>query len=147
MRQPYQTIILPYNRGENGNIQYLIARRSSKKIWQFFSGGGETEDQNLMATAQRELQEEACLSGRNWIKLDSMCTLPKVLYEDHKEWNEPHVIPEYCFATEIIKETPKMSEEHIEFRWCTFEEATNLLEFDSNKIALWELSRRLENSS
>lgn len=31
-----------------------------------------------------------------------------------------------------------------EFKWCTYDEAIKLLEWDSNKTALWELNERLK---
>ncbi|MFA0724614.1 NUDIX pyrophosphatase, partial [Vibrio sp. 10N.222.49.E5] len=31
-----------------------------------------------------------------------------------------------------------------EFRWCKASEANELLKYDSNQIALWELSERLK---
>nr|MBF4327696.1 NUDIX pyrophosphatase [Vibrio anguillarum] len=34
--------------------------------------------------------------------------------------------------------------EHTEFRWCNATEASELLKYDSNRIALWELSERLK---
>ncbi|OOE48439.1 NUDIX pyrophosphatase, partial [Salinivibrio kushneri] len=36
--------------------------------------------------------------------------------------------------------------EHTEFRWCGFKEASELLKYDSNKIALWELNQRLKSN-
>ena len=53
------------------------------------------------------------------------------------------MIPEYCFAVEVEKNVVEISEEHTEYRWLQFSEARDLLRFNSNKIALWELNERL----
>ena len=46
----------------------------------------------------------------------------------------------------LVSEEPKPSEEHNELRWCSLSEATELLKYDSNRIALWEISQRLSKS-
>ena len=37
-----------------------------------------------------------------------------------------------------------LSQEHDMIRWLSFEEATRLLTWDSNRVALWELNERLK---
>ncbi|WP_081869890.1 NUDIX domain-containing protein [Endozoicomonas numazuensis] len=96
-----------------------------------------------MQAAIRELKEEAGLSGKNWQQLDAMCMLPRIYYKGHELWTEtPYVIPEYSFSVRVESE-PVLSYEHSEFKWCSETEARTLLEYDSNKIAAWELFQRL----
>ena len=38
-----------------------------------------------------------------------------------------------------------LSREHTEFRWLVFEKAIELLKFESDKTALWELDQRLKD--
>ena len=72
-----------------------------------------------------------------------MCTLPRIHFKDHENWvQHPYVVPEYSFMT-LVNEEPKPSEEHVELKWCSVSEATELLKYDSNKIALWEVGQRL----
>ena len=40
----------------------------------------------------------------------------------------------------------KLSSEHKQYEWFTFDEAYEKLQFDSNKTSLWELNQRLLNS-
>ena len=141
MRQPYNVLIIPY-RVKNNLIEYLIAKRSDIEIWQAISGGGESRE-SIIDSAKRELKEETGLTGEHWIQLDSICMIPKIMFKDHEHWQEhPHVIPEYSFGVRVRSE-PLISYEHTEFKWCTEKEAMELLKYDSNKTALWELNRRL----
>ncbi|MCD1216844.1 NUDIX pyrophosphatase, partial [Vibrio cholerae] len=45
-----------------------------------------------------------------------------------------------------VSAEPQLSNEHTNFRWCGFQEASELLKYDSNKIALWELEQRLKST-
>ena len=140
MRAPFQVIVFPYH-FESGELQVLIGRRKDNHYWQAISGGGEN-DESAIAAAQRELQEEASLTGINWLKLDSLCTLPKVHYVGHEAWLENEfVIPEHAFMVEVTGRVV-CSEEHSELRWCSIKDAESLLKYDSNKNALWEVVQR-----
>ena len=69
--------------------------------------------------------------------------LPKTLFKGHECWeNIAHVIPQYSFAVETSGE-PQPNIHHI-FKWCSGSAADKLLSYDSNKVAIWELERRLD---
>jgi dATP pyrophosphohydrolase len=141
MRAPFQVIVLPYICTDN-DVKVLICRRSDNGIWQLVSGGGEGDETPLLA-AKRELSEEAALYSEQWQQLDSMCMLPKMHFQGHENWSgNRYVIPEYALAAEVRTE-PKLSNEHLEYRWCSINQASDYLEYDSNKIAVWELGQRL----
>lgn len=132
---------IPY-RIVNDDIEVLIGKRSDDGNWQAISGGGEDDEEPLIA-AKRELCEEAGVTGRSWIALDSKCMLPKVFYADHVHWDDNlYVIPEHSFTTNVIEECKK-SDEHAELRWVDVDTANNLLKYDSNKTALWEVTQRV----
>lgn len=142
MRAPFQVLVFPYQLS-NGQPQFLIAQRSDNGYWQAISGGGEGAESWLDA-AKRELLEEAGLVGSDWQQLDSMCMLPKVYYKGHQHWDEhPFVVPEYSFSV-LVADQPTLSDEHVDFRWCSFQQASDLLKYDSNRIALWETNQRLQ---
>ena len=142
MRAPFQVLVFPYRTSANG-YEVLICRRSDDGVWQGVSGGGENDEHSL-ESAIRELFEETQLIGHSWQKLDAMCMLPKVYYKDHERWdNHPYVIPEYSFAV-LVNNTPVLSHEHTEFKWCSKKKAVEWLQYDSNKIAVWELFQRLD---
>lgn len=142
MRAPFQVLVFPYQMLGN-EPRFLIGCRSDDGVWQAVSGGGEGNESKLQA-AKRELLEETGLVGNNWQKLDSICSLPKVLYKGHQNWNNHQfVIPEYCFSVQVSSE-PRLSNEHTELRWFSYEEASQLLKYDSNRNALWEAYERLK---
>lgn len=143
MRAPFQVLIFPYRFTLVEPI-FLIACRKDNGEWQAISGGGEGEE-SILEAAKRELYEETSLTGFDWAQLDSMCMLPRVFYSGHKRWkSHPYVIPEYSFSVQVSGE-PQLSSEHTEFRWCKASDASTLLKYDSNRIALWELCERLKS--
>ena len=59
-------------------------------------------------------------------------------------WGEAvYVIPQYGFGVQAEKKELVLSAEHTEYRWLQYEEAHQLLKYDGNKTALWELDTRL----
>ena len=55
---------------------------------------------------------------------------------------DTYVVPEYSFGFNC-KESIKISHEHTEYIWLTYEEARLKLKWDSNRTALYELHCRL----
>jgi dATP pyrophosphohydrolase len=142
MRAPFQVIVFPY-KFVDSKLFVLIGKRVDGDYWQAISGGGENAESPLEA-AKRELYEESGLNGDDWQQLDSMCMLPKTHYLGHKNWpDKTLVIPEYAFVVRCDG-YPKASDEHSELLWTEAERASSLLKYDSNKIALWELSQRIK---
>jgi len=52
------------------------------------------------------------------------------------------VVPMYFFAMEFSGEI-LLSDEHTEYKWCTYKEAYDLIYWHDQKTALWELNQRL----
>ncbi len=141
MRAPFQVLVFPYRASSNGH-EVLICRRSDNGAWQGVSGGGEDAETTL-ESAMRELLEETELTGQHWQKLDTTCMLPRIYYTGHARWHKnPYVIPKYSYSV-LVSDTPVLSSEHTECKWCSEAEAIKLLQYDSNKIAVWELFQRL----
>ncbi|CDT88937.1 MutT/nudix family protein [Vibrio coralliirubri] len=134
MRAPFQVLVFPYQIVDT-KPRFLIARRRDNGVWQAISGGGE-DNESLLEAAKRELSEESQLVGDNWQLLDSMCMLPKVFYAGNHNWTE------HSFSVKVT-EDPELSSEHTDYRWCDYREASELLTYDSNRNALWEINERL----
>ena len=84
----------------------------------------------------------------SYMALDSVATIPVEGVVGFLLWGEDVlVIPEHCFGVEIKDQTLRLSHEHSEFRWVDYDSAVNLLRYDSNRNALWELNLRLRRQS
>ncbi|EAE8346093.1 NUDIX pyrophosphatase [Listeria monocytogenes] len=143
MRQPFQILVIPFIK-EEADYQFGVLLRADAKVWQFVAGGGE-EGESVLETARRESQEELNLSTKfKMYKLDSCASIPSF----HFSFNKPYVVSEYCFAIDLscFSDLIKLSLEHSELRWLSYESVVQLLEWDSNKTALYELNERLKNN-
>lgn len=143
-RAPFQVLIFPYIRIEQGLIEYAIFRRVDGDYWQAIAGGGE-EGETPEEAAKREIKEEAGISKECYIiTLDSKAYIPVIGVTDEYTWGDGvHVIPEYTFGVEVENRQLKLSKEHREYQWVACEEAMKTLKWDSNRNALWELNERL----
>ena len=131
-RARYQVLVIPYCI-KASEAQFCLFRRSDMGIWQFIAGGGEDEDFSIVESAKREA-------------LEACCSIPSNCFKNAEAmWGrECFVIPEYAFAVKVENTSLKLSHEHTEYNWMTYEEAKAALQYDSNKTALWELNRRIE---
>ena len=58
--------------------------------------------------------------------------------------NNIYVVYEYAFGVLIFDEEIQLSEEHEKYKWVSYDEAIELLKYDSNKTALFELNERMK---
>ena len=145
MRAPFQMLAIPYRMVDSMPI-YCVFHRSDCNEWQFIAGGGEDAEIPLEA-AKREVMEEAGVRSDSWIELKSLSYLPVTVISEkcRRHWNEDvYVIPEYTFGFECCADI-KLSREHTECAWLTYDEAMKKLKWDSNRTALYELNCRLES--
>lgn len=147
MRAPFQVLIIPFRRMNDG-LEFAVLKRSDASMWQFVSGGGEDGERPVEA-AQREMLEEVSLNVDGQLQLlDAMTTIPACVFKDVASWRDDvRVIPEHCFAVDVKDAQPVLSAEHDELRWLTYDQARELLTWDSNKTALWELCERLKRET
>lgn len=148
-RAPFQVLVLPYRRTDEGDLEYaLFHRPPPARFWQGIAGGGE-DDETPPEAALREAEEEAGLGGKaDLLPLDSMATIPVVGAMGGFYWGpDVLVVPEYSFGLRRTAERCVLSDEHDEYRWFSFTDATRLLHWDSNRNALWELDHRLRSGA
>ena len=144
-RQPLQVIVIPFRESEEAGYQFAVFHRADGSMWQFIAGGaedGETAEQ----AARREAAEEAGISeGARFLRLDSCASVPRTAFSLVEHWpKDLLVVPEYSLAVEVRDQELELSHEHDKVTWLSFEEATRLLTWDSNRVALWELNERLK---
>ena len=145
-RQPIQILVLPFRLDARGQIEVAVLRRAEPPMWQFVSGGVE-EGESLEEAAARELFEELGIRDVPLMKLDAHACVPAAALGGHRvQWPEDlFVVPERCFAVALPAGAAlRLSAEHDEARWVSPAQATGLLTWDSNRVALQELCERLD---
>ena len=142
-RSPFQVLIFPFRRSQE-RLEYALFYRSDSECWQGIAGGGEDDEVPLEA-ARREAREEAGVpSTARFVELQTKSSVPVTCFRNSAQWgDELFVIPEHCFGVEMPSVDIQISVEHRTFKWVDYETALQLLTYDSNKTALWELNQRL----
>ncbi len=145
MRAPFNVLVLPYCRLAD-EWSFCIFKRADAPVWQFIAGGGE-EGEDFLAAAKREANEEGGIPyEREYLALETMCYVSADNFSARARaaWGKKYVIPVYAFATEVVPTAICIGREHTQYRWCSYQEARELLRFDLDKTALYELNERLK---
>ena len=145
MRLPKQVLIIPY-RIIDDKVEYCIFKRKHMEIWQWIAGGVEDFDKDIISAAKREVYEETGITQDvNITELEGFTKIPVVNIVKEFKWGDDiFYAEEYSFAVNINNKKIKISEEHTEHKWCSYDEAKSLLKYDSNKSALWELNEKIK---
>ena len=147
MRIPKQVLIIPY-RNIDDKIEYCVFKRKDMNAWQWIAGGAEDFDNNILESAKREFWEETEIKDVQIQQLELTCKIPVVNIVKDFIWGEDvFYSEEYAFSVNITNKQIKLSNEHTEYKWVDYSEAKNLLKYDSNKSALWELDIKLKRKS
>ena len=144
-RAPFQVLVLPYRITPDNAVFYALFKRgpSTGGYWQGIAGGGENCESPLEA-AKRETHEEAGIDPSNeYVKLDSYAMVPVANVCGFRWGDDILVIPEYCFGVKVGEEQLQLSYEHTAYKWLSYDSAMDILHWDSNKCALWELNFRV----
>ena len=144
MRAPFQILAIPY-KIIDGIPLYCVFHRADFDQWQFIAGGGEDDERPLQA-AIREIYEEVGINADNILELKAMCYISTDIFPQKYlcNWAEDtYVVPEYAFGFECTEEI-KLSHEHTECMWLSYQDTYEKLRWDSNRTALYELNCRLK---
>ena len=143
MRAPFQILVLPFRRIQNG-FEFAAFLRSDAGYWQGIAGGGEGGESPENA-AKREAKEEAGIPPTlHYLRLQTTTSVPVHHFKERTHWpTNLFVIPEFTFAVDCTGIDLKISEEHTEIFWGTYVEVEARLKWDSNRTALWELQQWL----
>lgn len=135
MRLPIQVEAIIFRRNRD-MIEYLLLKRLPERngFWQPVTGGmeeGETREEALC----REVKEETGVKN--------IVAVIEGLY--YFEFSDPNLNQEYVYGVEVSpsEEIVLDREEHSEYRWCSFQEALQLLHWKENKEALRKLNMTL----
>jgi dATP pyrophosphohydrolase len=143
MRLPIQVQGILF-RKINGEIQYLLLKRQKQGFWQPVTGGMEEGEKRIEAL-KREVSKETGI--KNVVRI-----IENVHYDEFwvffKREARQHLIKEYVFGVEVSPNEKIVidEKEHSEYRWCSFQDALNLLKWEENKEALKRLNKILRYS-
>lgn len=138
-KQPVSVLVVIYN----NNRQILLLERADKpSFWQSVTGSlepGETIEQ----TAKRELAEETGIYSNDILNWQQSS-----IYEIYPHWRHryaPGVThnTEHIFSLCITAETPILlsPREHLDYIWCSPEQAAEKVFSPSNRSAILELTQ------
>lgn len=121
----------------------LLERADRPGFWQSVTGSLDAEDEPLLQTAWREVQEETGIAGgelRDWALAN--------VYEIYPHWRHryaPGVTrnTEHVFGLTVPAGTPVRlaPREHLQYRWLPWREAADLCFSASNAEAILQLPR------
>ncbi len=144
-RAPFQVLVFPYMIDSNGEILCCVFRRQIEDggYWQAIAGGGEGAEAPLDAAIREGFEEAGIPEDCEYVQMDSCATIPVADVCGFLWGSDILVIPEYAFAVRVVDAQIALSREHTDFRWVDYDTATQMLKWDSNRTALWELDFRL----
>ena len=145
-RRSFQILVIPFFRSRDRDYQYCIFKRKVDRYWQGIAGGGTIGEYPIQA-AKREAYEEAGISASaKYFELETISSIPSYYFADLDVNNKnSYVIFNYCFAVKVDLIKMDLSAEHSEYQWVSYRKAKQLLHWDDNKTALWELNQKLLN--
>lgn len=144
-RAPFQVLVLPFRRMPSG-FEYAIFERADLSYWQGIAGGGEEGEQPFEAARREALEEAAIPPTAPLYRLQTVNSIPVEGFAARRHWPpDLYVMPEYTFGCDATGCALVVSSEHNRFLWRPFAEASALLHWQDNRVALWELDARLRD--
>ena len=144
-RPPSRSVsAITWRRGPAGPEILVMLRQPSQGLWWSSVTGMVDPEETLEAAAHRELEEETGLTG----------TLTPLGFA-HTFWMDPAILglppgplrfnTETCFHMEVdpAAEVRLALDEHSEYRWCSIQEAHDLMMWDGSRTALLRLRQLL----
>ena len=144
-RTPYNVGVYFYRPAPRGGWEYALLLRADAGFWQGVTGGGEGVETPLDAARRETFEETGLLPQGPFIELDTVEPVPVIQFQGDFDWPEDlYVIPQHWFGARASDDAEiTLSPEHTAYRWCSYVQANQLLRYDGNRTALWELDRRL----
>ncbi|HPZ77857.1 MAG TPA: NUDIX pyrophosphatase [Bacillota bacterium] len=122
------------------SFKVLILKRTPNRsgYWQPVCGGVDSGEE-LIEAALREVVEETGIENvKSIIDLEYTFT-----YKESKNGVLMHM-QDFCFAVEVENIVDiKLSDEHEEYKWCSYSEAKAYLKWEHNLIALKKLMQKV----
>jgi dATP pyrophosphohydrolase len=145
-RAPFQVLVYACYPTQDSEFAYLLLKRSDEGWWQGIAGGGEGSETPLEAAKRETLEETGIPKDSRFLQLITVLPIPATEFRYSHLWGRKVcVIPQYCFGVLPKEKKIVLSSEHTDYKWLMYEEAYRLMKYEDNKIALWELDKRLKN--
>jgi len=147
-RMPYNVHIVLFRRRMDGPQFAVFKRVDIENAWQGVCGGGESGE-SIGDAALRECFEEAGVEHPSSLyPLDSVGSMRSDVFPEWTDvWGQDVlVLPMYHFALEYDREI-RLSEEHTDINWLTFDETLERVRFADQALAFWELNERLKRGN
>ena len=139
-----QVLVFPFRQFGDEEIEYALLKRSDAGYWQAVAGGGEDNETSIEAARRETFEETGIPQDSPFIQLDTVLPIPVTEFKESHLWGDAvYVIPQYCFGVWVDDRAIVLSHEHIESQWLKYGQAQSLIRHEGNKIALWELNRKL----
>lgn len=138
LRTTTQVLVYP-TRTIDDKIEFLLLKRTEERggFWQGVTGHTE-KGENTINGAKRELLEETSFIPKFIFQTEYSYTIK--IKEEMKNQFPPDAteLTEYVFIARIDQDDdPTIDpQEHVDWKWCSFEEAMELLIWEENKTAL-----------
>jgi dihydroneopterin triphosphate diphosphatase len=145
LRVPRQVLVYLFRELGNGDREFLLLRRTEQwgGFWQGVSGApewGETDEQG----AVREVFEETGFRVADTLQqIDFRYELLRDDDLDGDRWEhiygpDVEAVPEEVYVAKVPTDAEPLlaPAEHDEFAWCSFEEASERLTWENNRLAL-----------
>jgi dihydroneopterin triphosphate diphosphatase len=143
-RAPFQVLVLPFRRAAARNYEVAVLRRADDGNWQGVAGGGQVGESVIQAARREALEEAGVPPSARRYALKTHDTVPVSCFAARNQWPpDTYAIPQHFFACDLTGVDIRLSDEHADVRWVTVDEAFELLRYDSNKNAVWELAERI----
>ncbi|MBT5016493.1 NUDIX pyrophosphatase [Candidatus Peregrinibacteria bacterium] len=114
---------------------FLLLKRQLHRggFWQPVTGGVE-KGEDLKETALREMKEETGIE--NYVEV-----LEDLHYFEFEANGGHGWMKEYVFGVQVDEKTESViSDEHSEQKWCSLDEALDLLKYENNKVGFRKIS-------
>ena len=145
-RAHFQVLAIPFRFIGTAKYEFAIFKRSDMDCWQGIAGGGEDNETPLQAMKREALEEAGIPETVKYYRLKTFASIPVYCFGASKYWpKDLYVIPEFSFAIDCTEYEISLSPEHSDYKWVDYTKAKDLLRYDSNRTALWEILERLKN--
>jgi dihydroneopterin triphosphate diphosphatase len=142
----FQVLVFPFRKCGNEGYQFAIFRRIRSGLWQAISGGGGNGESFLQAAIRESWEEAGIPQSADYFSLETINSVPVHFFSEPTPAGQ-YVINEHCFAVDCTQAEIVISDEHSEYRWVDYKTAKDMLKWDSNKTAIWELYQRLADNT